>query len=105
MLVPPQLELQKDLGRHLRAGHPWVFRKAIADIPKSLPAGTIVDLVEHGSFVGRGYLDPHSPIAVRVLTTDSRERVDAAFWKSRFTRAVDLRKALFDDANVNAWRV
>ena len=27
--VEATLELQKDLVRHLRAGHPWVFRKAI----------------------------------------------------------------------------
>ena len=79
MLVPPQLELIKDLGRHLRAGHPWVFRKALADVPKSLPAGTIVDLIEHGAFVARGYLDPYSPIAVRVLTSlAERGEVDAS---------------------------
>lgn len=104
MLVPPQLELVKDLGRHLRAGHPWVFRKALADVPKSLPAGTIVDLVEHGSFVGRGYLDPHSPIAVRILTRDSRERVDAGFWRKKIQRAIELRERLFDDS-VDGWRV
>lgn len=105
MLVPPQIELQKDLGRHLRAGHPWVFRKAIGDVPKSLQAGTIVDLVEHGAFVARGYLDPYSPIAVRVLTTDSRERVDANFWKGRLSKAVELRRSLFADEDLNAWRV
>ena len=105
MLVPPLLELQKDLGRHLRAGHPWVFRKALADVPKALPAGTIVDLVEHGSFVARGYLDPHSPIAVRVLTTNQHERIDAAFWKARLTQAVSLRKTLFEGEDLNAWRV
>jgi 23S rRNA (cytosine1962-C5)-methyltransferase len=105
MLVPPLLELQKDLGRHLRAGHPWVFRKALADVPKTLPAGTIVDLVERGSFVARGYLDPHSPIAVRVLTTDSRERIDTEFWKRRLGAAVALRRDLFAGEELNAWRV
>lgn len=105
MLVPPLLELTKDLGRHLRAGHPWVFRKALAELPRSLPAGTIVDLVERGSFVARGYLDPHSPIAVRVLTTNSRERVDARFWRERLARAHALREALFAGTEVNAYRV
>lgn len=104
MLVPPQLELIKDLGRHLRAGHPWVFRKALADVPKSLPAGTIVDLIEHGAFVARGYLDPYSPIAVRVLTRDSRDRVDANFWRRRIAQAVRLRKELFPGDEVTGWR-
>ncbi|MFM2153404.1 MAG: Ribosomal large subunit methyltransferase, partial [Pseudomonadota bacterium] len=105
MLVPPLVELSKDLGRHLRAGHPWVFRKAIANLPRSLPAGTIVDLVEHGSFVARGYLDPHSPITVRVLTRNPSERVDAAFWRARTAQAVAARRMLFDDSEVNAYRV
>lgn len=105
MLVPPLLELSKDLGRHLRAGHPWVFRKAIADLPRTLPAGTIVDLVERGSFVARGYLDPHSPITVRVLTRNPSERVDAAFWRARIAQAVALRRGLFDGGEVNAYRV
>src|SRR3954462_8625547 len=96
MLIPPLLELTKDLGRHLKAGHPWVFRKALADVPRSLPAGTIVDLVEHGNFVARGYLDPHSPIAVRVPPRDRRERVDAGFWRAKIARAIELRTRLFD---------
>lgn len=105
MLVPPLLHLTKDLGRHLRAGHPWVFRKALESIPKHLPAGTIVDLVEHGAFVARGYLDPHSPIAVRVLTRDPRERIDASFWARRIERAASLRRELFRDEDLDAWRV
>jgi 23S rRNA (cytosine1962-C5)-methyltransferase len=105
MLVPPLHELGKDLGRHLRAGHPWVFRKALINIPRDLPAGTIVDLVEHGAFVARGYLDPHSPIAVRVLTTNARERVDAQFWKNRIAQAVALRNELFAGEDVDGYRV
>ena len=66
-----RLELQRGLGRHLRAGHPWVYRKALEHVPK-LPPGSVVDLTEAGKFVARGYYDPLSPIAVRVLTRDSR---------------------------------
>jgi 23S rRNA (cytosine1962-C5)-methyltransferase len=105
MLVPPLIELNKDVGRHLKAGHPWVFRKALASLPKHLTAGTIVDLVEHGAFVARGYLDPFSPIAVRVLTTNSRERVDAGFWKARIAQAVSLRTSLFEGEDVTGYRV
>jgi len=104
MLVPPLVELARDVGRHLKAGHPWVFRKALAAPPK-LPAGTIVDLIEQGAFVARGYYDPHSPIAVRVLTRDSRERVDPGFWRVRVERAFALRRALFEGDDVDSFRV
>ncbi len=92
----PQLALQKDLVRHLRAGHPWVFRKAIERAPKGLAAGTIVDVTEGGRFVARGYLDPHSAITVRVLTREPAEAVDAAFWRRRIARAQALRAELVE---------
>jgi 23S rRNA (cytosine1962-C5)-methyltransferase len=89
-----QLELRKDLVRHLRAGHPWVFRKAIERGPKALPAGAVVDVVEDRRFVARGYYDPHSPIAVRILTRDAAEAIDAAFWRRRVARAARVRDEL-----------
>jgi 23S rRNA (cytosine1962-C5)-methyltransferase len=91
-----QLELRKDLVRHLRAGHPWVFRKAIERGPRSLPAGAIVDVVEDRRFVARGYYDPLSPIAVRILTRDAAEAIDAAFWRRRVARAAALRRELIE---------
>jgi 23S rRNA (cytosine1962-C5)-methyltransferase len=97
--IPPDaaLELRKDLARHLRAGHPWVFRKAIERAPRGLPAGAIVDVVENGRFVARGYHDPHSAIAVRILTREAAEAVDADFWRRRVQRALALRRELVRD--------
>jgi 23S rRNA (cytosine1962-C5)-methyltransferase len=71
-----------------------VFRKAIDRAPRGLPAGAIVDVVEGGRFVARGYYDPHSAISVRVLTRDAAEVVDAAFWRRRVARAAQLRREL-----------
>jgi 23S rRNA (cytosine1962-C5)-methyltransferase len=96
MRAEAALELRKDLARHLRAGHPWVFRKAVERAPRGLPAGAIVDVVEQGRFVARGYLDPHSAIAVRILTRDPAEAVDADFWRRRAARAAALRRDLVD---------
>jgi 23S rRNA (cytosine1962-C5)-methyltransferase len=89
-----ELRLQKDLARHLRAGHPWVFRKAIEKAPKGLAAGTIVDVTDDGRFVARGYLDPHSAITVRILTREPAEAIDADFWRRRVARALALRREL-----------
>jgi 23S rRNA (cytosine1962-C5)-methyltransferase len=92
--VAARLALQKDLARHLRAGHPWVFRKAIERAPKGLAAGTIVDVTDDGRFVARGYLDPHSAITVRILTREPAEAIDAEFWRRRVARALALRREL-----------
>ena len=88
-----KLELQKDLARHLRAGHPWVFRRALEKAPRGLAAGAIIDVTERGRFVARGYYDPHSHIAVRVLTLDPAEAIGPHFWRRRIARAVALRRS------------
>jgi 23S rRNA (cytosine1962-C5)-methyltransferase len=94
MKADAELRLQKDLARHLRAGHPWVFRKAVEKAPKALAAGVIVDVTDEGRFVARGYYDPHSAITVRILTREAAEAVDAAFWRRRVARALALRREL-----------
>jgi 23S rRNA (cytosine1962-C5)-methyltransferase len=98
-----ELRLKKDLARHLRAGHPWVFRKAVERPDARLDPGTIVDLTEDGRFVARGYYDPHSAIAVRILTRDPAEAIDEAFWRRAVARAVALRRELVH--GTTGWRI
>ncbi|MBI5545802.1 MAG: class I SAM-dependent rRNA methyltransferase [Deltaproteobacteria bacterium] len=99
-----KLSLAKDLARHLRAGHPWVFKQALVQVPK-LPAGAIVDIVDKGRFVARGYFDPHSAICVRVLTRDEAETVDGAFFRRRIARALALRETLLERRETDAYRL
>ena len=90
---PIKIELTKDLARHLRAGHPWVYGRALDKPPAGLAAGSIVDVVERGRFVVRGYYDPLSPIAVRVLTRDPAEAISPLFFRKKIARAVALRRS------------
>jgi 23S rRNA (cytosine1962-C5)-methyltransferase len=99
-----KVELKQGLSRHLRAGHPWVFKSAIVQAPK-LPPGAVVDLVEGGRFVARGYFDPLSHIAVRVLTRDPRETIDAAFFARRIEACFKLRRELIDLSDTDAYRL
>ena len=99
-----RLELQRGLGRHLRAGHPWVFRKAVEKLPR-IPPGSVVDLTEGGRFVARGYFDPLSPIAVRVLTRDLRETIDGDFFRRRVRSAWELRERLLDRTGTDSFRL
>jgi 23S rRNA (cytosine1962-C5)-methyltransferase len=105
--VPVKIELAKDLARHLRAGHPWVYKRALEKPPPGLQPGAIVDVVERGKFVARGYFDPLSPIAVRVLTRDPAEAIGPLFWRRRIARAVALRRAYvpFSDGDTDCCRL
>jgi len=99
-----QVTVKPGLGRHIRAGHPWVFKKAI-EAPPKVPVGSVVDLVDDGRFAGRGYWDPLSAIAVRVLTTDPRESIDADFFARRVKEALESRRQLIDFSGTNAFRL
>lgn len=99
-----KVPVKPGLGRHIRAGHPWVFKKAIEVTPR-IPIGSVVDLVDEGRFAGRGYWDPLSAIAVRVLTTDPHEDIDAAFFERKVRLALESRHQLIDFKGTNAYRL
>ncbi|PZR16670.1 MAG: class I SAM-dependent rRNA methyltransferase [Archangium gephyra] len=99
-----KVPVKPGLGRHIRAGHPWVFKKAIENAPR-IPPGSVVDLTDDGRFCGRGYWDPYSAIAVRVLTTDPRETVDGAFFERKVKFALASRQSLITLDGTNAFRL
>lgn len=86
-----KVTVKPGLGRHLRTGHPWLYRRGVAEAP-DLPPGAVVDVLEDGKFAARGYFDPLSSIAVRVLTLDPAELIDQAFVDRRVQRALELRR-------------
>ncbi len=92
-MQPVKLELQKDLARHLRGGHPWVYKRALERAPPGLAAGAVVDVTAEGKFVARGYYDPLGAVRVRVLTRDPAEAIGPVFWRRRIAHAVALRRA------------
>src|SRR6516162_6916768 len=76
-----------------RSSHPWIFQKMVEKPATRLPGGSVVDVVDRdGQWVGRGFYNGHSRIALRMLTTDPQEAVDAAFFTRRLERAVALRR-------------
>ena len=90
-----------------RSNHPWIFQKMV-DKPVAKPKpGTIVDIVDNtGHWVGRGFYNGHSRIALRVLTEDHDEAIDEAWFARRIRAAVALRRDLLRlDETTDAWRV
>ncbi len=85
------VKLKKKEERRVLRGHPWVFSNELESLPKDAAAGELADVVDHaGRFIGRGYLNPRSLIAVRILTR-RQEEIDRAFFAGRIAAARDLR--------------
>jgi 23S rRNA (cytosine1962-C5)-methyltransferase len=90
-----------------RSSHPWIFQKMVEKPATRLPPGSVVDIVDRdGQWVGRGFWNGHSRIALRVLTTDPAEAIDDAFFARRIGQAVALRRELLGlDAVTDAYRL
>ena len=94
----PAIGLRRGHSRRLRAGHPWVFSNEIEMTAeaKALPPGVLVTVVDAGGEkLGVGTFNPHSLIAVRLLSRHWDEAIDADFLAARLGRAAALRETLY----------
>ena len=86
--------------------HPWIFGGAIDRIEGQVEDGDIVTVRDaQGGFVGRGYLNRRSQIAVRLLTWDESELIDSPFWARRIVAAVGHRRSLAAYPATTAYRL
>jgi 23S rRNA (cytosine1962-C5)-methyltransferase len=88
----------------VRAGHPWIFSGAIArGLADAEPGAPVEVRAANGRFVARGYANPRTTIAVRVLTHDE-EPVDEGLVARHVERALALRAAMLPP-DLRAYRV
>ncbi|KAF1703035.1 class I SAM-dependent rRNA methyltransferase [Pseudoxanthomonas suwonensis] len=90
-----------------RSSHPWIFQKIVQKPATRLRPGEIVDAFDiDGQFIGRGFYNGHSRIALRILETNPDIAMDAAWFERRIGDAVALRRQVLKlDEVSNAWRV
>jgi 23S rRNA (cytosine1962-C5)-methyltransferase len=90
-----------------RSSHPWIFQKMVEKPATRLPGGSVVDVLDRdGNFAGRGFYNGHSRIALRILTADRGEAIDADFFARRLDQAVALRREWLGlDAVTDAYRL
>src|SRR5262245_40960266 len=105
MTTPPLPQVRLKIVR--RSSHPWIFQKMVEKPLERLPGGSVVDILDRGgTWVGRGFYNGHSRIALRVLTTDPGEMIDHAFFTTRIQKAILLRRNwLRLDTVTNAYRL
>jgi 23S rRNA (cytosine1962-C5)-methyltransferase len=87
--------------------HPWIFQRLVEKPAQRPKPGSIVDVAGvDGTWIGRGFYNGHSRIALRMLETDPDVAVDAAWFARKIAEAANLRRDILrlDDVS-NAWRV
>ena len=91
----PKFYITKKGERAVRGGHPWVYGEEVTRVDGSYANGDLVDVVtDKGKYLGTGFVNDNSKIRVRILSTNTNDRFDEAFWERRLQYALDYRKTV-----------
>ncbi|HWP82092.1 MAG TPA: class I SAM-dependent rRNA methyltransferase [Bacteroidota bacterium] len=97
-LVKKHIILRKNEEHRLLAGHQWIFSNEIKSIAGNPDPGDVVEVHRHdGKFLGTGFFNPHSLIALRFLSND-HEEVSFHFFEKRISKALSLRKRIYPNS-------
>ena len=87
-------------------GHPWVYGEEVLDIQGETANGGLVDVLSRkGRYLGTGFLSQQSKIRVRLLSRNTNDRFDEAFWERKLRWAWDYRKSVLRPEDLSCCRV
>lgn len=92
--VLPELKLRPREEKRISYGHCWVFSNELETFDRNTEPGILVRVLSsEGKDMGTGYFNPHSLIAVRMLTAPGVE-LEKNFVYTRLRAAEDYRSGL-----------
>ena len=92
--------LKKGEGRTIKAGGMWIYDNEIDSIMGSFENGDVVAVHDFDTyFMGYGYINTQSKIAVRMLAHRKEAVIDEAFFEKRVRDAWNYRKETIDTAS------
>ncbi len=97
----PSVSIRPERTKSILAGHPWIFSGALLRAPDAVD-GSLVRVFSNKQFLGVGYYNSRTDIAVRMLTMKDEE-INAGFFADRF-RLIRRRKEEWLPARTNAYR-
>jgi 23S rRNA (cytosine1962-C5)-methyltransferase len=101
----PQLVITKKGTKSAQNGHPWIYDTEVMTDQDSLENGCLVDAVsENGRYLGTGLLSKASKIRIRILSRNTNDRFDEAFWRRRIEYAWQYRKTVMRE-QLNCCRI
>lgn len=92
--------------RAARGGHPWVFGEEVTHVEGEYKNGDLVDVVTaKGKYLGTGFVNDISKIRVRIISTNTNDKFDEAFWERRLRYAIDYRLTVMGEQDFNCCRL
>ncbi len=92
--------LDKGRGKRTLSGHPWIFATEINGYDGEYTNGDIVEVyTSDNTFIGKGYINDASQIAIRIMTRDINEEIDKDFFRRKLRDAWEYRKKVVDTSS------
>lgn len=92
-------KVQLRRSSRILSGHLWIFSNEIIGSLKRFEPGEIVEVYDRaGHILGTGYINPHSLIAIRLLS-DKIRKIDKDFLREGIRKALNYRKRLYPDSD------
>ena len=89
--------LKKGEGRMLKAGGLWIFDNEIASVKGNYENGDTLDVEDFDGYpMGKGFINNHSKIRIRMMTRQKDREIDREFLRRRLQDAWDYRKKVVD---------
>lgn len=102
----PIITVNAKAERAIRAGHPWVYGAEVTGTQGTYINGDIVDVCSaKGSWLGAGFVNDVSKIRVRIISRNTNDRFDEAFWRRRISYALEYRKTVLPQEAADACRL
>lgn len=81
-------------------GRPWIYTDEIEEYEGEYQNGDIVSVYNHKHyFIGKGYINDQSKIAIRIMTRNENEEINKNFFLKRFADAFEYRKTVIDTSS------
>ncbi|MBQ9572615.1 MAG: class I SAM-dependent rRNA methyltransferase [Acidaminococcaceae bacterium] len=106
MRTYPKFYITKKGERAVRNGHPWVYGEEVTKTEGRYENGNLVDVVtEKGKYLGTGFVNDSSKIRVRLISANTNDKFDEAFWERRLRYALDYRKTVMPGEDYKCCRL
>ena len=92
--------LYKGKGRNAENGHLWIYTTEIENFDGEYENGDIIEVYNfRHEFIGKGFINDVSKIAIRIMTRDINEEVDEEFFRKRLRAAWEYRQTVIDTSS------
>ena len=94
--------LKRNEEKKILNGYPWIFANEVQRVEGKDAQGSVAEIRNFdGKYIGKGFINHHSKIIVRMLTLKNEE-IEESFFAQRISDAVNYRRELGYENNFRA---